>query len=124
MEEIKQVIEELNRELDEALLLLNEMAKLDGGIIVRNDDDDKKFAHFHWKNVHFDLTSEIPKNVTELRQRIHFDKELNLLSVRDLQDLLQLLHSKSQKKAGKGFDTVYEFTIAQWELLNERDIVD
>ena len=123
---MKHEIEQLNEQLKEALypelFPILEMAELDGGIVVRNDNDDKKFSHFHWHGVHFDLFEQIPKNITELKRRIHFEKEQNKLTSSDLANLLKILYSKSTKKAGRYFDNVHDFTVAQWELLNNREV--
>ena len=54
MKESKKVSEKLKEQFPE-LFAMNEMAELDGGIIVRNDNDDSKFSHFHWGGVHFNL---------------------------------------------------------------------
>lgn len=113
--------EELKQQFPE-LYAMNEMAMLDGGIILRNDGDNAKFSHFHWHNVHFNLFNRIPKNVTELRNRIHFESEKNLLSDNELTELFNLLYKRSNKKAGKYFQTVHDFAVAQWELLNDRDV--
>lgn len=114
--EVKQIIEELQP--------IVEIAKLDGDIIVRNVGDDKKFPHFHWKNIHFELKSyECPKNVNELKEMIYFDSEKHKLSSKDLKDLLKILQNKSNKKAGKYFPDVYTFIISIWETLNEREII-
>lgn len=120
-EEIEKLNEKTQKEFPE-LFTLNEMAELDGGIIIRNDNDDSKFSHFHWGGVHFNLFEQIPKNVTELKQRIHFKKEENVLNIKDLKVLFNILYQKSTKKAGCLFDCVYDFAVAQWELLNNREV--
>ena len=122
MKDVKQVNEELNNALNEALLQLNEMAEIEGGIVVRNDDDDKKFAYFHWRGVHFELKQEIPKNITELKQRIYFKKEEKLLSSKDLQELLKLLRKTPQRDWARIFGTVYNYTVNTWQTLNGREI--
>ena len=117
--------EDLNKQIKQQfpeLFAINEMAELDGGIVVRNDNDDSKFSHFHWGGVHFNLFEEIPKNVSELKSRIHFKKEQNKLTTKQLKQLLNILHSRPQKKAGRKFDTVHEFTVFEWEVLNNRDV--
>ena len=91
-----------------------ETAKLDGGIIVDNSNSD--FPHFKWKVGCFALTNNIPQNIEELV------KGQKTLTDSDLKELLKILHSKPQIKASKGFDTVYAFAVAEWELLNEREI--
>ena len=121
MKESKKVSEKLKEQFPE-LFAMNEMAELDGGIIVRNDNDDSKFSHFHWGGVHFNLFEQIPKNITDLRNRIHFEKEESRLTTKQLKDLLNILYLKSTKKAGRLFDNVHEFVVAQWELLNNREV--
>lgn len=116
--EIQKLNEQIKQQFPE-LFAMNEMAELDGGIVVRNDNDNSKFSHFHWGGVHFNLFDRIPKNVTELKNRIHFDKEKNKLSTSQLKQLLKILYSKPSKKAGKKFSTVHEFTVFEWEILNQ-----
>ena len=102
--------------------LLTEMARLDNNIEVRNDGDSQKFSHFHWKGVHFDLLEDIPQTISDLKERIHFKKEKNKLSDKELGDLLNILKGKSALKRGKIYPNVYEFVKAIWEILNERDV--
>lgn len=118
---IKRITERIKQQHPE-LFAMNEMAELDGGIVVRNDNDDSKFSHFHWGNVHFNLFEQIPANVSELKNRIHFKKEDNVLSNKQLNDLFKILYSKPQRKAGQKFETVHEFAVFQWEVLNKRDV--
>ena len=60
---------------------INEMADVGFGVIVHNENDNSikteqlKFAHFHWKNIHFKFSRNLPKNATQLRKLIAFDKE-------------------------------------------------
>lgn len=102
--------------------LLTEMARLDNNIEVRNDGDSQKFSHFHWKGVHFDLLEDIPQTISDLKERIHFKKEKNKLSDKELGVLLDILKGKSSLKRGKIYPNVYEFIKAVWEILNERDV--
>ena len=120
-DEIKKLNEKIREQFPE-LFAMNEMAELDGGIVVGNDRDDSKFSHFHWSGVHFNLFEQIPKNVTDLKNRIHFEKEENRLNVKQLKDLLTILYKRSTKKAGRLFNNVHEFVVAQWELLNNREV--
>ena len=121
MDDFEKLKEQIKQEFPE-LFAMNEMAELDGGIVVRNDNDDSKFSHFHWGGIHFNLFENIPKNVSELKERIHFKKEENKLNDKQLKDLFDILYRKSTKKAGKFFENVYEFVVAQWELLNDREV--
>lgn len=121
MDDFEKLNEQIKQEFPE-LFAMNEMAELDGGIVVRNDNDDSKFSHFHWGGIHFNLFENIPKNVSELKERIHFKKEENKLNDKQLKDLFDILYRKSTKKAGKFFENVYEFVVAQWELLNDREV--
>lgn len=106
---------------------INEIARLTGGIEVHNEDDDSecanelKFAHFHWKGVHFRLSRNIPKNATQARKMIAFSKEQNKLSDYELTELCKILRSKPVKPNKNPFKTVYEQIIQIWETLNERD---
>jgi hypothetical protein len=101
-----------------ALEPIFEFARLDGGTEVRNAGSDEKFAHFHWKGVHFKFQRNLPKTKTELRPMIAFSKEESKLSEKDLSDLLKILKQKPQRALAP---TVYEALINQWEILNERD---
>lgn len=121
MDDFEKLNEQIKQEFPE-LFAMNEMAELDGGIVVRNDNDDSKFSRFHWGGIHFNLFENIPKNVSELKERIHFKKEENKLNDKQLKDLFDILYRKSTKKAGKFFENVYEFVVAQWELLNDREV--
>ena len=106
---------------------INEMAKLDGGIIVHNENDSStktdqlKFAHFHYKNIHFKFSKNLPKNVSQLRKLIAFDKEQKLISDNELTQLAKILKSKPTRPKKTKAKTVYEAIIDIWELLNERD---
>lgn len=97
-----------------------EFARLDGGTEVRNDADGEvqKFAHFHWKGVHFKFQRELPKTQAELKKMVAYPKELSILSEKDYIDLLRILKQKPQRAKT---DTVYEGLINQWEILNQRD---
>lgn len=106
---------------------INEMARLTGDIIVHNENDNSiktdqlKFAHFHWKNIHFKLSRKMPKNATQLRKLIAFDKEQKLISDNELTQLVKILKSKPIKPKITPFKTVYEQIINIWETLNERE---
>ena len=103
--------------------LITEMVRLNKGIEVRNDGKNK-FSHFHWNGVHFNLFEEIPDSIEELKERIHFKKERDKLKDNELKELLKILNSPSTQKRGKIYKNVYEFTVAIWEILNERDVDD
>lgn len=123
----KQLNEDLLYELHLAMPI-NEMARLTGGIEVHNEDDDSacanelKFAHFHWKGVHFRLSRNIPKNATQARKMIAFSKEQNKLSDHELTELCKILRSKPVKPRKTNFKTVYDQIVEMWETLNERDV--
>lgn len=121
----KSKIQKLNEELQP----INEMAKLTGGIVVHNENDNSenidqlKFAHFHWKGVHFKLSRHIPQNVSELRKMIAFPSKENFkLSDFELTELVNILKSKPVKPRKNSFRTVYQQIIEMWETLNERDV--
>ena len=111
---------------------INEIVKLDGDIIVHNENDNSldsnqlKFAHFHCKNIHFKFSRNIPKNVVQLRKLITFDKEQKFISNRELAQLAKILKSKPTRPKKTRATSVYESIIDIWELLNEReaDFVD
>lgn len=123
----KQLNEDLLYELHLAMPI-NEIARLTGGIEVHNEDDDSehanelKFAHFHWKGVHFRLSRNIPKNATQARKMIAFSKEQNKLSDHELTELCKILRSKPVKPRKTNFKTVYDQIVEMWETLNERDV--
>lgn len=117
----KPEIEQVKEDFHETLLMdMSEMARLDGGIVVRNDNDDKKFAHFHWNNVHFAFKRNCPKNATEVKEMIAFPKEINRLSNHQFTELAKLLNSEPIKKRGT-YPNVYSKVLDYWETLNERD---
>ena len=90
-------------------------------IIIHNDRNSLKFAHFHYNNVYFKFTEECPKNITQLKAMIAFKFDQKKISDKELTDLLKILERKpSGKKRGK-YDCVYDLVIDTWETLNERD---
>lgn len=123
---IKQLNEEILYEMH-MTMPINEMARLTGDIEVHSEDDESqyanelKFAHFHWKGVHFRLSRNIPKNATQARKMIAFSKERNKLDDYELTELCKILKSKPVKPRKTKFKTVYEQIIEVWETLNERD---
>ena len=123
---IKQLNEEILYEMH-MTMPINEMARLTGDIEVHSEDDESqyanelKFAHFHWKGVHFRLSKNMPKNVTQARKMIAFSKERNKLDDHELTELCKILKSKPVKPRKTKFKTVYEQIIEVWETLNERD---
>lgn len=109
--------------LESVVQPLLEMATLDGDIVVRNDGAETKFAHFHWKGVHFRFQRNLPKNSTELKNMIAFESEKNYLKPDDYKYLLSLLAKKPVKGNRRGnYKTVYDLAQDQWELLNERTL--
>lgn len=125
--DIKQLNEEILYEMH-MTMPINEMARLTGDIEVHSEDDESqyanelKFAHFHWKGVHFRLSRNIPKNATQARKMIAFSKERNKLDDYELTELCKILKSKPVKPRKTKFKTVYEQIIEVWETLNERDV--
>ena len=124
---IKQLNEEILYEMH-MTMPINEMARLTGDIEVTSEDNNSeyvnelKFAHFHWKGVHFRLSRNIPKNATQARKMIAFSKERNKLDDYELTELCKILKSKPIKPRKNPFKTVYEQIINVWETLNERDV--
>lgn len=124
---IKQLNEEILYEMH-MTMPINELARLTGDIEVHSEDDESqyanelKFAHFHWKGVHFRLSRNIPKNATQARKMIAFSKERNKLDDYELTELCKILKSKPVKPRKTKFKTVYEQIIEVWETLNERDV--
>lgn len=117
MNEFEKTQQEFIEALTQPLL---EMAYLDGGIIVNNDNSDTKFAHFHWNGVHFAFLKSCPKNATEIKKMIVFPKEKSKLDDHKLTELAKLLNSKPQMKRGT-YNSVYDRVLDYWETLNGRD---
>lgn len=127
MQDIKQLNEDLLYELHVAMPI-NEMAKINGVIEIHNENDDSpeadqlKFAHFHYKGIHFKFSRDIPKNVTQARKLIAFKREQTKITDKELTELCKILKSKPMRKLGNKFDNVYECAIFTWEILNDRDV--
>lgn len=124
MTSMKQINEELAIIQDN--INMYEMANIEKCILVHNDkeagqEEDYKFAHFHYKNIHFKFMQDCPKNITQLKQMIAFSVERNKLSDKDLSDLLKILKRKPSRNTRMKADTVYDFVVGTWETLNERD---
>lgn len=109
-------------------LSINEMARIEKVIIVHTDrepgqyGDNLKFAHFHYNNIHFKFMQQCPKNITQLRQMIAFEKEQIKITDKELKNLLTILCRKPSKQNRIQTDSVYDYTIGAWEMLNERDV--
>lgn len=107
---------------------INELADVGFGVEVHNDDDKSKeadqlkFAHFHWKGVHFKFKRTCPKNMTELRQMIAFKREQTKISNHELTRLCKLLKSKPPINDYLNANTVYELAMGLWKILNKREI--
>ncbi len=125
MDNFKQINEDLIYEYHLAMPI-NEMAKINGVIEVHNEDDDSpdadqlKFAHFHYKGIHFKFSRKIPKNATQARKMIAFSREQNKIDDHELTELCKILRSRPVRK-NTGFKTVYEFALSMWVGLNDRD---
>ena len=118
-------LENINEELVlqlHSFATINEMAKINKQIELRNQDDGDvvKFAHFHFKGVHFKFMRNCPQTKEDIVKMIAFPKkELQKLSSKDIKDLLKLLHSSWDKNSSM---TVYEACIAVWGTLHDREI--
>ena len=105
---------------------MNEMAKIEKVLIIHNDKepgqeiDNLKFAHFHYNDIHFRFRQVCPKNITELKEMIAFESEKKKITSKELANLLKLLQRKPIRTRVKA-DTVYDLTLAVWEILNERE---
>lgn len=125
--DIKQINEDLIYELH-IKMPINEMAKINGVIEVHNEDDSSpeadqlKFAHFHYKGIHFKFSRNMPKNVQDVRKMIAFKREQNKIDDHELTELCKILKSRPIRKLAGKFDTVYECALATWEILNDRDV--
>lgn len=121
MNEIKKLNEEVMLELH-SLDTINEMAKIEKEIELRNEDDGDvvKFAHFHFRGVHFKFMRECPQTKEDIVKMVAFPKkELQKLSSKDLTDLLKLLNSKYSKDNRL---TVYDACKIVWDSLHDREI--
>ena len=126
MKKAKELTEELLYNIH-ILMPINEMAKLTGDIEVHNEDDNNsesdqlKFAHFHYKGVHFKLSRHCPKNASQARKMIAFSKEQKKIDDFELTQLCNILNGKPIKPRKTPYKTVYEQIIDIWETLNDRD---
>lgn len=127
---MKNEFKTLNEELQyiyHTTMQITEMARLTGDIIVHNENDESmdnnelKFAHFHYKNIHFKLSRNIPKNASQARKMIAFSKEQPKIEDHELTELCKILKSKPVKPRKNSFKTVYDQIIEVWETINERD---
>lgn len=119
----------LNEELDEESILeihylgsFSTMAKINKQIELASEDDGDsiKFAHFHFKHVHFKFMKECPQTKEDIIKMVAFPKtQLQKLSTKDIEELLTLLHSKWDKNSSM---SVYQASIAVWGTLNDREI--
>lgn len=118
-------VEKLNEEIIlqlHSLAVINEMAKINKQIELRNEDDGDtvKFAHFHFRGVHFKFMRKCPETKEDIVRMVAFpNKELQKLSTKDIKDLLVLLHSNWDKNSSM---TVYEACIAVWGTLHDREM--
>lgn len=118
------LLDEINEELAlqlHSMATINEMAKINKQIELRNEDDGDvvKFAHFHFKGVHFKFLSYCPQNKEDIMKMVAFKKETQKLSSKDIKDLIKLLNSKWDKNSSMN---VYEASIAVWGTLHDREI--
>ena len=124
--DIKQLNEEIAFVIQDTKAM-NEMATIEKQIIVHNDketgqiDDNLKFAHFHYANIHFKFRKNCPKNISELKEMIAFSYELKRIKDIELSKLLKLLNSKPTRNSRIKADTVYDYVITIWEGLNDRE---
>ena len=124
--DFKQINEDLIYEIHMATPI-NEMAKINGVIIVHNEDDESegmdqlKFAHFHYKNIHFRFSRNIPKNATQARRMIAFKREQSKIDDHELTELCKVLKSRPVRKHVSA-PTVYQYAMDVWVGLNDRDI--
>lgn len=77
---------------EELLLEMAQFGKIDGKPI-RVYSDDHNPPHFHFGNVQILIGEVIPKNVTELRERIMNKADNSKVTDKELQALLKILHS-------------------------------
>lgn len=121
MHKIEKLNEKVMLELH-SLATINEMAKIEKEIELRNEDDGDvvKFAHFHFRGVHFKFMRECPQTKEDIIKMVAFPKkELQTLSAKDIRDLLRLLNSKYSKDNRL---TVYDACKIVWDSLHDREI--
>ena len=131
-EDVLRILHEEDLYYTTELKYINEMADVGFGVIVHNENDNclelnqLKFAHFHYKNIHFKFSRNLPKNAAQLRKLIAFDKEQKLISDRELNQLAKILKSKPLNNKRSNYASIYDKSIEYWETLNKReaDFVD
>ena len=117
-------VQRLNQEIAivQDTLTINEMARIEKFILVHNDTEpNDKFAHFHYKDIHYRFASKCPKNITELKKLIAFKVEVSKVKESDLTELLSLLQKQPTGKNRGNYSNVYDKVLDTWETLNERD---
>lgn len=90
-------IEKLNEEIIlqlHSLAVINEMAKINKQIELRNEDDGDtvKFAHFHFRGVHFKFMRKCPETKEDIVRMVAFpNKELQKLSTKDYKRFISII---------------------------------
>lgn len=118
-------LENINEELLlqlHSFATINEMAKIEKEIELRNEDDGDvvKFAHFHFRGVHFKFMRNCPQTKEDIIKMIAFPKkELQKLSSKDIKDLLKLLQKPYSKDSRLN---VYDACKIVWDSLHDREI--
>lgn len=69
----------------------------------------------------FKFSRTLPKSATQARKLIAFSKEQNKITDRELTELCNVLKSRPNRKEA-GVKTVYEYALALWAGLNDRDV--
>lgn len=118
-------LENINEELLlqlHSLATINEMAKIEKEIELRNEDDGDviKFAHFHFRGVYFKFMRNCPQTKEDIVKMVAFPKkELQKLSSKDIKDLLKLLQKPYSKDSRL---TVYDACKIVWDSLHDREM--
>ena len=118
-------LENINEELVlqlHSLATINEMAKIEKEIELRNEDDGDviKFAHFHFRGVHFKFMRNCPQTKEDIVKMVAFPKkELQKLSSKDIKDLLKLLQKPYSKDSRL---TMYDVCKIVWDSLHDREM--
>lgn len=118
---LKKLNEEIILQLH-SLAVINEMAKIEKEIELRSEDDGDivKFAHFHFRGVHFKFMRECPQTKEDILKMVAFpNKELQKLSSKDIKDLLKLLNKRYSKNNQLN---VYDACKIVWDSLHDREM--
>ena len=101
----------------ELLLEMAQFGKI-GGRSIQVYSNDHNPPHFHFGNVQILIGEGIPKNVSELRERIMNKSDNSKVSNKELQELLKILNSVYDPAP---LGTVYVMIQAQWAIFHSNN---